>query len=332
MIHRTAKPLPLATLVLLPAFVVSPSDALAATHCSADMTTLEFGTIAASDDNRTAGALDITCETLAGLPNGEAVVSICLDIGNGQSLSQGAQALRLRGESGVLPLQIAGDAAIGTARDSRGATHQLILRYRLDGNGAGHSGPRTLPVHARIPPQPTAPPGRYRLESSDQAVRLDYAYIDDRPAAAPPSCRGAEVSASETFALTVNAELASQCTIDSVSGLSFGTVASASTGNLDSTAGIGLTCTAGTTWQVGLDRGLNPRGKTRRMRNGNHYIEYELLRSAGGPEWGNTPGSDTVTGTGTGSQQILTVHGRIADTAIPAAGHYDDTVTITVTY
>jgi spore coat protein U-like protein len=48
--------------------------------------------------------------------------------------------------------------------------------------------------------------------------------------------------------------------------------------------------------------------------------------------WGQTVGTDTAAGTGTGAAQTLTVYGRVAPQNTPAAGTYTSTVTATVTF
>ncbi|MFX5809037.1 spore coat protein U domain-containing protein, partial [Acinetobacter baumannii] len=54
--------------------------------------------------------------------------------------------------------------------------------------------------------------------------------------------------------------------------------------------------------------------------------------SARSNNWGSTIGTDTVTGTGSGLTQTLTVYGQIAAAQTPLAGAYSDTVTVTLTY
>jgi spore coat protein U-like protein len=48
--------------------------------------------------------------------------------------------------------------------------------------------------------------------------------------------------------------------------------------------------------------------------------------------WGNTVGTDTVSGTGTGSAQSLTAYGRIPSQPTPAPATYSDTIVVTLTY
>ena len=47
---------------------------------------------------------------------------------------------------------------------------------------------------------------------------------------------------------------------------------------------------------------------------------------------GNTIGIDTVSATGTGMTQSLSIYGRVPPQATPRPGAYADTVTMTVTY
>jgi spore coat protein U-like protein len=48
--------------------------------------------------------------------------------------------------------------------------------------------------------------------------------------------------------------------------------------------------------------------------------------------WGQTIGTDTVTGTGNGAAQAITVYGQATAGQFVAPGAYTDTITATVTY
>ena len=48
--------------------------------------------------------------------------------------------------------------------------------------------------------------------------------------------------------------------------------------------------------------------------------------------WGNTVGTDTVSGTGNGNAQTLNVYGQIGSQTTPQPGAYADTVNVTVTF
>ena len=62
-------------------------------------------------------------------------------------------------------------------------------------------------------------------------------------------------------------------------------------------------------------------------------LGYSLRSSAGGTgNWGHTVGVDTVSGTGSGSAQTLSVLGQIPAGQSVQNGPYADTITVTVTY
>jgi spore coat protein U-like protein len=62
-------------------------------------------------------------------------------------------------------------------------------------------------------------------------------------------------------------------------------------------------------------------------------LGYSLRSNTGGSvNWGHTVGVDTVSGTGSGSVQTLSVLGQISAGQSVQNGPYADTITVTVTY
>ena len=60
---------------------------------------------------------------------------------------------------------------------------------------------------------------------------------------------------------------------------------------------------------------------------------YRLFSNSGRTtNWGNTVGTDTVAGTGSGAVQSLTVYGQIPAGQYLRPGNYADTITATITY
>ena len=54
------------------------------------------------------------------------------------------------------------------------------------------------------------------------------------------------------------------------------------------------------------------------MLNGTNQLAYSLFRDAGRTQnWGQTIGTDTTTGTGTGANQTLTIYGRVPAQTVP---------------
>jgi spore coat protein U-like protein len=139
-------------------------------------------------------------------------------------------------------------------------------------------------------------------------------------------------TASTTF--TAQLAIAAACTINSAAALNFGTQGVLAA-NVDQTSTIGVTCTNTTPYTIGLDAGAGS-GATiaaRKLTSGGNTVSYTLYSDAAHTAvWGNTPSSDTVAATGSGSVQNFTVYGRVPPQAAPAPGNYSDTITVTVMY
>lgn len=132
---------------------------------------------------------------------------------------------------------------------------------------------------------------------------------------------------------TVTATIVANCAV-SATDLDFGATSTVASG-LNASSSIGVTCTNGAPYDVGLNAG-NGSGATvtnRKMTSGGSTILYAMYRNSGRTaNWGQTVGTDTVSATGTGLQQSLTVYGRIPTQYLPPPGMYTDTVVVTVTY
>jgi spore coat protein U-like protein len=142
-------------------------------------------------------------------------------------------------------------------------------------------------------------------------------------------------AATATTTLGVEVTIAQTCTITANPKLTFNTFGGLATNN-DATTNIQVNCSTGTPYTIGLSAGSGA-GATvtaRRMTGaGGATINYALFRDAGRTQnWGNTAGTDTASGTGSGAAQNIAVFGRIPVQTTPAAGTYTDTVTISLNY
>lgn len=139
---------------------------------------------------------------------------------------------------------------------------------------------------------------------------------------------GAGAATDDTMDVTIT--ITSSCSIETTTNLEFGTVASTAT-DVDATGTLTVTCTNQTPYNVGIDNG-NHFDTTRRMKEdggSTYYVPYALYRDASLTQaWG---GTDTLSGTGSGAGQTITVYGRVPSANFPALS-YTDTVTATVTY
>jgi spore coat protein U-like protein len=135
-----------------------------------------------------------------------------------------------------------------------------------------------------------------------------------------------------TGSMAVSATVLSYCTVSAAS-LPFGNYQSVA---VTMTTTVTATCTTGTTYNIGLDpgQGSGATVTTRKMTlSAGNTLNYSLYSdSAYSVVWGNTIGTNTVTGTGTGIGQPITVYGKIPAAQFSAPGAYTDTVAVTLTY
>ncbi|MGU2418504.1 Csu type fimbrial protein [Burkholderia cenocepacia] len=139
-----------------------------------------------------------------------------------------------------------------------------------------------------------------------------------------------------TAQFNVTLTIQANCTI-AANPLAFGTTGVlASTVNRQTT--VSVTCTNSTPYNVGLDAGAVT-GSTVASRlmggttagNTGTTVGYQLYQDSGHSTiWGNTQGTDTVGGTGTGSAQVLNVYGQVPAQATPKPDTYEASVTATV--
>lgn len=116
------------------------------------------------------------------------------------------------------------------------------------------------------------------------------------------------------------------------SALPFGTYANA---QLDASTSITVNCSSTAAYSVALDSGLNDDGSSRRMAGpGGKYLSYQLYSNSGRTSlWGDGVSyGNTVAGVGTGSNQTLTVYGRVPASQLVTPGSYSDTVVVTLIY
>jgi spore coat protein U-like protein len=144
----------------------------------------------------------------------------------------------------------------------------------------------------------------------------------------------AAMAATATGTLNVSITIAATCTVISATSIDFGTVTAISS-NLDQNSSLTVNCSSATPYNVGLSAGGGSDATvgSRKMSNAGNAVSYSLYRDAARTQvWGETIGTNTVAGTGTGSNQVLTIYGRTPVQPTPPAGSYTDSVTITITY
>jgi len=153
-------------------------------------------------------------------------------------------------------------------------------------------------------------------------------------ALALPSGAAVYSNGSKTATFDVTLKIVADCAI-AANALDFGQAQGVISSGVRVSSNINVTCSNSTPYNVGLSAGTGTgsSGTTRYMSGtaGNTgTVQFNLLQSNGGPQWGNTQGTDTMAGTGNGTSQVLTVYGEIPVQATPAPDSYKSTITATV--
>jgi spore coat protein U-like protein len=295
-----------------------PSRAQAALACHAAMTSLDFGTISVRDGvlGQTSGPVTITC---AGGTAGAAVAA-CLHIGAGSGGSG----------AGQTPRFMTGDAATQLA-------YQLSHQNTLSAGGLVWDN-----VAFSIPLDAT---GNGRLDTTlyaevtaigAQVIVGDYASQFDDGLDLSLSFGDSLCDQSGTLSgLRIAAQLEASCTIN-VSNMDFGMIDATITAPVDQIATITLSCTNQAGYAVGLDQGTHASAgadlSRRYMANGAQLLMYDLYQdSARSIAWGLADGA-VAAGFGTGSDQAITVFGRILPHQNALSGTYTDSIVVVVSY
>jgi len=159
---------------------------------------------------------------------------------------------------------------------------------------------------------------RYSLRALPRAIAISLLGI-------APATQAASNSANFDVSIQVNAT----CAI-SASNMTFSSITTGTTSNTDATSTLTVNCSNGTPYTISMDNGTNY-SVGRRMASGASYINYYFYSdSSRSTQWNTTA---TKSGTGSGSDQSLTIYGRIpSGQSVTNTGAYADTIVATITY
>ncbi len=256
-------------------------------------------------------------------------IRVCLNINSGTGGADGSGRYLSDGSGGTIRYQLYQDAARtviwgSTSWGFGGGPVQVDVPIGLGGSG---SVPVTL--YGRIfGGQTSVLSGNYVSNFSGGQISFPYQVL------ALFDCNSilGSLPLFATGSFSVSATVPGNCIV-TAQDINFGAHGNLN-GNIDAAGQLSVTCTPGKNYTLSLDNGQNgssPAG--RKMRKLLDTIGYGLYRDPARTElWGNTPGFDTVSGTGSGSTQLYDVYARVPAQTTPSAGTYSDIVAVTVTY
>lgn len=184
-----------------------------------------------------------------------------------------------------------------------------------------------VPIYARVSDEQSgATPGNYISEFIRDPADLHISY---------KTCgllSGCSTKAMHT-SFSVQATVVPDCLV-TADDLDFGSVGLLDQ-NVEATSRIHVTCTAGTSHQIGIGYGLGGgEAPNRHMRSSTgHAVTYELYQDANHETiWGLIAEGLDMTETGVGTEQTYTVYGKVPAQPTPPPGQYTDHVVVSVTY
>lgn len=274
--------------------LLSTAQRALAQSCTISTTNVDFGNYTGSTVSLGSSRLSVTC------PSGD-MYQILLGAGQGSGASETVR--KMTNGNYTLSYGLYQNASHTTNWGNSSGTGYV--------QSTGTGSAQIFNVYPQLAPGQQVPPGTY---TDTISVSTNY---------------------SGTATFTVTATIVANCTI-SAGALAFGNYDPTVT-RTNTTANLTVTCTNTTTYDVGLNGGTGSEytGKYTRYMTGPGGVEipYHFFSNSGlTTEWGNTVGTDTVAGTGTGSAQTLIVYGSIYSGHYVTPGSYTDTVTATVTY
>lgn len=282
-------------------FLLSGIDAKAAAVCTLSASGMDFGEVSGSVLTDT-GAIVISC-----VGNGNVDYVITLTTGHSgryglREMTNGAATLSYNLYSETTLSSIWGNGTGGS----------VVVSGRIK-FGSDRLAVVSVPMFGRVPPQQEPTPGSY---TDTITAKMTYA------------------GPTATTAFQVSGRVVAQCNV-SATDLAFASYAQV---QLDQQSAIAVTCTNSTPWNLGLNQGTSPGAtvtsrKMSRFGSGSGSLSYGLFRNAARTlNWGNTVGTDTLSGSGTGVAQSIPVYGRISGSQSPPTGGYRDTITATLTF
>jgi spore coat protein U-like protein len=317
-------------IVLFFAFLLLSATAQAQV-CTATVSGVSFGSIAPATTSvaSNTGTINITCTPAALNPP----VRVCLNLGTGSGGATYVPRLLSSG-AGTLQYNLYSDPGYSVIWGSRASGTNTSVAVDLTFPLGQSSVSRSVTIYGRTGTgQTTLSAGSYvsLFGGTGQAEMTYQTYL-----VLPPDCSTVTANSTAMSTFSVTATVINDCSL-SATNINFG-AAGVLNGTLTATGTLSVTCTNSDAYSIALSAGSgsNATVADRRMTKsgGSEQVSYQLYTNPSfTTPWGDgTNGTSTVAGTGSGSNQAITVYGRVLPQTTPSAGTYLDTIIATITY
>lgn len=302
---------------------ILPNATASAQSCSLSVADLSFGPIdvTANSASNASTTISVTCNALLTV-----ALRVCVNIGPGGGGALNASTRYMKSGSNSLTYGLFSNAGatnpVGSNFWAAGGGSPIVIDFPL------FIGPvtKTATLYGRVyAGQQTTPVGTYASHFGAADAVIQYGLLS------LINCNLLTATASTTFDVT--ADVSPNCSV-TANNLNFGTLGILNAG-ADGATTVSPVCTNGTPYIIGLNGGLSSATDPtqRKMSKAAEFILYGLYRDAARTQpFGDTPGVNTVGGTGTGLPQSAPVYGRIPPQATPSSGLYNDTIVVTLTF
>ncbi|MEJ0013005.1 MAG: spore coat U domain-containing protein [Bauldia sp.] len=146
---------------------------------------------------------------------------------------------------------------------------------------------------------------------------------------------GSGQAATATGSIAVSLTILSQCLVVGGTPMTFASTG-VMTAALEATSLLTVLCTAGTSYNIGLNLAGTETTAIRQMSGTTvpaNKVNYALYHEVGHSTfWGQSIGTDTTPATGNGLPQVYTVYGLVPVQTPAGADIYTESVAVTVTY
>lgn len=302
-------------------FFGNTDHAKAAPSCAVTPTGLAFGEVSSAilsnSTQATSGSISFSC---TGFGKGS-TLRVCISLGdytsspNNRAMSSGGNKLNYNIYSDA-----GRNTVWGTATDGGIVTRDVAMS---GGNASG-----SVPVYGNVlSAQTTAVVGSYSHTLVANSTNVFMAGSTNN------ACTSFVAQYTLQFSSTNTASISNNCTLNSTN-LNFGT-AGFLLSNVDTTNTLSVKCINSTPYTMSLDNGLGSgaTASARKMTSSSNTVTYSIYSDIGRSSvWGNTVGTNTVSGTGTGTTQSFTGYGRVPPQTTPAPGAYSDTIVAGITF